>query len=309
MAPSCLIPSRLRILIVPYLWMVLSAVAFALMSACGHAVREDFSWQTIALARAGLVLLFALVLTWISGTKLVFFRPKSLWLRSLAGSTSLLFSFYAITRIPVTDFLTITHMYPIWVALMSWPLLGERPGTDVWISIFTGLIGVQLISQAHFEEGNLASLAALASSFTSALSVIGMHRVKQVDARAIVVHFSAVALVFVAIAMLVAPDSPAPRAPDTAAWFKLVGVGLAATIGQVFMTKAFAAGSPSRVAIAGLTQVGFGMICDVIFFGKTFDGLRLLGIAMVMTPTIWLVITRNRNQKAKVQEEIHAAST
>lgn len=289
--------------------MVLSAAAFALMSTCARAVREDFSWQAIALARAGLALIFALLLVWMSGAKLVFWRPRSLWLRSLAGSTSLLLSFYAVTRIPVTDFLTLTHMYPIWVAVLSWPLLRERPGRDVWIAIVAGLAGVELISQAHFAQGNHASLVALASSFTSALSVIGLHRVKHVDVRAIVVHFSAVALVFVLLAMLVLPNNTPPHRPDTLAWFKLLGVGFFATIGQVLLTKAFSAGSPSRVAIAGLTQVGFGMLCDVIFFSEHFGGLKLLGIALVMTPTAWLVATRNRRKKAELEEEAHAAAT
>jgi drug/metabolite transporter (DMT)-like permease len=290
--------------------MVLSAVAFALMTSCARAVRDDFSWQAIAFARAGLVLIFALGLAGISGTKLVFLRPKSLWLRSMAGSTSLLLSFYAISRgLPVTDFLALTHMYPIWVAVLSWPLLREKPGRDVWIAIATGLCGVKLISQAHFDSGSYATLVALASSFTSAVSVIGLHRVKGVDARAVVVHFSAVALVFVGVAMLILPNNQTPHGPDQMAWLQLLGVGVFATIGQVLLTKAFAAGSPSRVAIAGLTQVGFGMICDTLFFAEEFDRWRLIGIALVMTPTAWLVATRNRRKREELEEEAHAATT
>lgn len=286
----------------PYVWMVLSAVAFALMTTCARAVRDDFSWQDIALARAALVLFFALGLTWTSGTKLVFLRPKSLWLRSLAGSSSLLLSFYSISSgLPVTDFLTLTHMYPIWVAVLSWPLLRERPGSDVWVAIITGLAGVQLIGQANVSG---ATPFALASSFTSALSVIGLHRVGNIDPRAIVVHFSAVALAFVALAMLFLPNNRPLHPPDTLAWIELIGVGIFATIGQVFLTKAFAAGSPSRVAIAGLTQVGFGMICDVVFFSEQFTGSRLLGILLIMTPTAWLVTSRNRAKKAELEEEI-----
>lgn len=290
--------------------MVLSAVAFALMTTCARATSDQFSWQAIALARAGLVLIFALALAGVSGTRLVFLRPKSLWLRSMAGSTSLLLSFYAIScGLPVTDFLTLTHMYPIWVAVFSWPLLGEKPNRDVWPAIATGMIGVYLISGELRATTGHAPFVALASSVTSAVSVIGLHRVKGVDARAVVVHFSAVALAFVGVAMLILPNNQAAFEPDTRAWLQLLGVGFFATIGQVLLTKAFAAGSPSRVAIAGLTQVGFGMVCDMLFFAEQFESWRLLGIALVMTPTAWMIATRNRRRRTELEEEAHAATT
>ena len=84
---------------------------------------------------------------------------------------------------------------------------------------------------------------------------------------------------------------------------------VAPSLREVAITKAFAAGSPSRVAIAGLTQVGFGMLCDTIFFAEQFDRWRLIGIALVMTPTAWLIATRNRPKRTELEEEGHAAST
>ena len=110
-------------------------------------------------------------------------------MRSIAGSVSLVCTFYALTRLPISDVFTLTNMFPIWVAVLSWPLLGEAPPLSVWISVASGIVGVILIQQPHFAEGNFATLAALTSSFGSAVAMIGLHRLKGIDIRAIVAHF------------------------------------------------------------------------------------------------------------------------
>ena len=65
-------------------------------------------------------------------------------------------------------------------------------------------------------------------------------------------------------------------------------------IGQLFLTAAFSRGTPARVSIAGLTQVGFAMAYDVLLWGHHFDAMSLLGIVLVVTPTAWLLIWESR---------------
>ena len=176
----------------PYLWMLCGAFAFAVMSTLAHAVRDRFAWQTIAIGRSSVpFVLTALSAGW-AGGRLVVFGPRALWLRSVAGSMGLICTFFALTRLPVADALTLTNLFPIWIALLSWPLLRQRPGPFVWGCVMCAVCGVSLIQQPHLADGNLATLAALSVSFTSALAMIGLHRVHRLDTRAIVWHFSGV---------------------------------------------------------------------------------------------------------------------
>ena len=72
---------------------------------------------------------FAAILAMAAGKRLVFFRPRKLWMRSIAGSISLVCGFYAMTHYPVSEVLTLTNMFPLWVAVLSLPLfaiLGQR---------------------------------------------------------------------------------------------------------------------------------------------------------------------------------------
>lgn len=278
----------------PYLWMLCGAFAFTVMSTLAHLVRDRFTWQTIAIGRASVPFVLTGFSALLGGGQLIVCGPKALWLRSLAGSTSLVCTFYALTRLPVADALTLTNLFPIWVALLSWPLLRQRPGLFVWGCVVSAVCGVVLIQQPHAPEGNLATAAATVASFTSALAMIGLHRVQGVDARGIVWHFSLVSLVFAGLAggFLEGRLPVQPVPPTALSWVELVGVGLSATIGQLCLTKAFTLGIPSRVSVVGLSQVGFALLFEVALEHRSYDLSSLIGMALILAPTASLLLRR-----------------
>ncbi|MFN0051858.1 MAG: DMT family transporter [Planctomycetales bacterium] len=274
----------------PYLWMLCGAVAFALMGASAHSLADDCDWQVIAVARAAIPLAVASWMARLGKVRLVFWGPRTLWVRSIAGSISMIVTFFALTRLPVSEVLTLSNLYPIWVAVLSWPLLRLAPTADVWVATAAGVAGVYLIQQPHFAQGNYASLAALSGSLFSALAMLGLHRLHALDARAIVVHFSFVSLICALAALVVFDRS----VPVSAAWqgmapLRLVAVGGFATIGQFFLTKAFTSGPPAKVSVVGLTQVGFGALLDVMLWQRSFTPQTLGGMALVIAPTVWLL--------------------
>jgi drug/metabolite transporter (DMT)-like permease len=273
--------------------MLYGSFAFALMSLLTHALKERCDWQVTAFART--VQAFVIVAVWmaLAGVRPVLFRPRILWLRSLAGSMSLMCNFYALPRLPVADVLTLTNLFPIWVALLSWPLERKAPSIGVWVSVVAGLTGVVLIQPPSFTGETLAALVALAASFFTAVAMMGLHRLDGVDPRAVVVHFSAVSLIFCTASLLVLPHNASlPTVWEADTLWKLVGVGVAATIGQLFLTKAFSAGPPAKVALIGLSQVAFAMVAEFVLWRQSYSPTNLAGMALVMAPTAWLMVNR-----------------
>jgi drug/metabolite transporter (DMT)-like permease len=273
----------------PYVWMLLGSASFAVMSVLAAALKDQLDWQWIAIARTGLAMTFAASLAVGGGARLVWFRPAKLWMRSLAGSVSLVCGFYAMTHYPVSEVLTLTNMFPLWVAVLSLPLLGEWPTADVWPAVVIGLVGVVLIQQTPTGGEYGAVIAALISSFSSAIALIGLHQVREIDPRAIVAHFSAVALVC-CVGMLFALERTRPLVLMPASAAMLLGLGLAATLGQLCLTKAFSAGPPARVSVVGLSQVAFTMLLEIVLWRRSFSGLTLLGMALVIAPTAWTLL-------------------
>lgn len=274
-----------------YLSMIWGALAFASMGALGHLAGERCSWQLVAVARSSVALVFALIFALVTGVRLVFLRPATLWMRSLFGSIGILCAFYSLTHLPISTSLTLSNTVPVWVALLAWLLLGYRPTGQIWCAIGAALVGVILIQRPYWAGGNLAGLAALAHAFCWAVGVIGLNRLSGVDPRAVVVHFAGVSTFICLIFFsLTGAGLDYGNFSDKPLMLMLIGVGLTGAIGQLGMTRAFALGHPSKVAVVGLTQIVFASVFDLLIWKQRFDALTLCGILLVIAPTAWLLL-------------------
>jgi drug/metabolite transporter (DMT)-like permease len=259
-------------------------------------------WQVVAAIRCAIPLVLIAVWAKWDGARLVLWGSPTLWVRSIAGSCSLVGSFYAFTHLPLTDVFTVTNTFPIWVALLSWPMLGQFPSGVVWLSIFSSVLGVAIIQGPSLQHGNYAVLIVVAVSMFTAIAMMGLNRLKHLDPRAVVVHFSATALVFSCASFFIFPaDAPT----ETFDWIhvaELLAVGVTASIGQYYLTKAFTAGDPARISVASLSQFVFIMLLDVLVLRNPLDPIKLCGIPLILGPTIWLM-TRRIKTSALVPDE------
>jgi drug/metabolite transporter (DMT)-like permease len=194
---------------------------------------------------------------------------------------------------PQSEVLTITNIFPLWIALLCWPLYGKRPSAGLMLALACGLAGVALIQQPRFAEGNLGAATALIASMATAVSMLGLNRLTGVDPRAIVTHFSGVSCLACIASFFLFKTRPELTVPGGTAIAMLLGVGASATTGQIFLTKAFAAGPPTRVALVGLSQIPLAMLFDVVFWGHAFGLSTLLGTLLVLGPTAWVMAGRS----------------
>jgi len=95
-------------------------------------------------------------------------------LRGLAFIASTLLIVVALSRLPIAIASAIAFSSPIWVAVLSRPLLGEHVGVRRWLAVLTGFIGVLIIIRpggASFEWALLLpALAAIASAIRDVLT-------------------------------------------------------------------------------------------------------------------------------------------
>src|SRR5437868_3068821 len=94
-----------------YLWMLLGAASFSVMSFLTHRLGDNCRWEWIALWRTGVALVLTLLLAAAMRTQLVLWRPRTLWIRSFAGSVALLANFYSMTHYPITEVLALSNMF------------------------------------------------------------------------------------------------------------------------------------------------------------------------------------------------------
>ncbi len=274
-----------------------AALSFAVMGALTHALGSRCDWLTIALVRAVFMFGSSAVVALASGAELVVWRPKTLWVRSLSGTLSLVGAFYALTRLPLGDVLTLTNTYPLWIVVLSWIGLRRLPPSGDIVRVLCGVAGVALIGRPHLESGDrFAAVVALTAAVFAAVAMLGLHRLRGVDARAVVAHFAGVASLILGAWYLVrGPASGGlsrfgPHAvPSAETLWMLLGVAISGTVGQLFLTRAYASGPPTRISVLALTQVVFGLGLDVAIWQRSLPISSFVGTLLVLGPSAWLL--------------------
>jgi drug/metabolite transporter (DMT)-like permease len=280
----------------PYLWMLSSAVSFATMGALSKLLADTSDWRFLALVRAALMLLFAAALGLAMRTPFVFRGTPILWMRSLVGSLSMICTYYTLTHLHFSEATTLIKCYPLWVAILTWAVFKERPTLKVWIAVVVGIAGVVMIAQPHFDDARLAIGTGILSSVCTAVVMLGLKRLANVDTRIIVTHFAMVATVVCgAVFVFAGWGRPVAALGDTRSLTMLLGMGLMGTLGQIALTRAFALGDPSMVSVVGLSEMIFSAVYDRVLWDRTFAWTTLAGMALVAAPTAWLLATSRRS--------------
>ncbi len=293
----------------PYVWMLCGCGWFAAMVVLIGLANDHVAWQTVAVFRATIAAVFATTLALATRAKLTFGTPI-LWLRSVAGSLSMVTSFYALTHLPGSDVLVLTNSFPVWVALLSWPAFGERPTLGVIVAVLAAVLGVAVCNEFKFSTLQPAHFAAMVASAFTAVAMMGLNRIKGVSSLGVVVHFSWVSVAFCSMTYLMPAreaETPKPLLPaDLLPWLTLLSVGFAATIGQIFLTKAFRGGQATKVSVVGLSQVvmvmGWEGLVPEGWGGRAFTAWQLLGAVLVLGPTAYLMIRERKKPKAEAAD-------
>lgn len=271
-------------------WMILGGFDFATMGALIHALGSECDWLILAFLRMFMSFLIALVLTRRAGLRPFLFKRPLLWLRSIIGCSAMIATFYALTKLPISDVAVITESRPIWVAILAGFLLGETTGKRIWMSIVLGMTGVILVEHAHLNDQNIAGLAAIFAALAGALVMILLRKLRDIDPRTIVAHFTGTAtVVCLLMILLLGKEFDFSFMEKPANTLMLAGVGVFGTIGQLAMTKAFSIGEAPGVASAGFMRVGFSAGYDLFIWQHSFQITSLLGIALILGSTAGLL--------------------
>ncbi len=73
-------------------------------------------------------------------------RPMGHVLRGVIGVSSMGLSFFAVTRLPLPEAITINYAQPLFVVMFSALFLGETVRIHRWSAVTVGLIGVLIVS-------------------------------------------------------------------------------------------------------------------------------------------------------------------
>jgi drug/metabolite transporter (DMT)-like permease len=279
--------------------MIVAGFLFATMAVFVKLGSEHFGAAEMAMYRSLFSLVFVIGLAF---TKRATLRTNYLAphvMRSLVGSVSLIGYFYAITKLPVATANTLNYTSPIFLAIATTVVLGERFSNWLLVAIILGFGGVALLLRPTFAAGTEGPAAiGLLSGIFSAwayLSVRTLGRLGEPDWR-VLFYFALVATIMCATWNSLTGSFHAIGWSN--AWM-LVGIGLCGTLAQLAMTRAYRTGNTLVVGAFSYTAILFTTIFTLLIWGGGIGWMEVAGMAIIATSGVLAM----RVEKKEIVEE------
>lgn len=278
-------------------WMLLACFLFVVMNVAAKRAMLELSFLEVASGRAGFGAVVIFLWARSRSIPIVVHDQKTQWARTLAGITSMFFGFFALSRLPLGDAVTLANLTPLILAVSSQRLLGERSGSGLLGAVVVGLAGVAMLAGASFSHGThnagafgaakglLPFVAAVAGAFSSAVAMVFLRRLGPRESpEGVSLHFA----IWAAIAMFVI-GLPWARVPSLPALLSLMLAGVTGGFAQMIMTKAYGLDRAARVSAVGYSAVVMSQVFGVLVLHER-PGIRQLGGAgLVITSGLILL--------------------
>jgi drug/metabolite transporter (DMT)-like permease len=201
--------------------------------------------------------------------------------RGFAGLGAMCF-FYAIAHMRLADAVLLNYSLPLFMPFVAWLWLKEPIPGRLFGPLLIGFLGLVLILKPGLDLFNPVALVGVLAALFAALAQTGIRRLSLTEPTTrIVFYFALISTVFSAFPLLAAWKTPTP-----ALWGVLLALGLFATAGQLFLTRAYAHAPAAEVGPFIYTSVVFAALFDWLVWGKLPDGLSVAGALLVVTAGI-----------------------
>ncbi len=229
-----------------------------------------------------------------------------LFFRGLIGFLALLMYFYCIANISLAQAQTFSKTAPIFTAIFAYIFIKEKLSFTAWIGIFVGFVGILFIT--HFTGENLSKTdwLGILSGVGAGLAYTSIRELKHYyDTRAIVLSFMTVGTIGPIILMIIGEFYTTTTydfmiakfiVPEGIAWFYIVGLGVTATLSQLFMTKAYMNAKGGIVGAISYTNIIFSIAVGMMIGDNFPDQLMIIGIVLIVVSGL-LVSYGNKTSK------------
>lgn len=259
-----------------------AALLFAVAGGCVKALGGEVPLAQVVLFRSFFALPVLLLLLREAGGWRVLrtTRPLDHAARTLFGLAGMAGTFYGIAHLPLATVTALGFTMPLFLTVLSVPLLGERVGIRRASAILVGFMGVLLMvlpgSDAPGGAALFPSLAVLAGAVGWALAMITIRRMGEAGEPgvAITIWFAAGSSLAALLASL-----PGWLWPTSREWVLLLAVGTISAVAQLLMTNAYRTAEPTVVAPFEYSGILWTTLLGAIIWAEMpgpSDGLGIL---------------------------------
>jgi drug/metabolite transporter (DMT)-like permease len=285
------------------LFMLAATSLFPVMNGLVQIMSARYSTEQLVWARSASHFLFVLALFLPAlGVSVVRTRvPKWQVIRSLVHLMSMLCFFTGVKYLHLAEAASITFTAPFFVALMAWPMLGEKLTPGRLVVILVAFVGVLVIIRPGTAVFQWASIYTLGSAFCYGLYQILTRRVAGHDPAETTAVYSA--LVGTVVMSIVVPFVWTPVA-SWVDWGLLLSLGIIGGTAHYFVARAMTYAEASIIAPFGYWQLIGSVVVGYFISGYLPDAFTWIGAGIIVCAGSYLLWSETR---ARPQADVQPA--
>jgi drug/metabolite transporter (DMT)-like permease len=276
--------------------MLVASSLFPVMNGLVQILSERYSTEQIVWARAAshFVFILALFAPRYGSALLRTSTPGWQVIRSAVHLGSMICFFTGVKYLPLAKASSISFTTPFFVALLAWPLLGERMTPGRMGAVIVAFLGALIIIRPGTEVFHWASLFMLGSALCYALYQILTRHVTRTDSAETSAVYSA--LVGTVVMSVVAPFvwTPVDGWADAALLFSL---GIIGGLGHYFVARAMTYAQAGIVAPFGYWQLVGAVIVGYLISGYLPDAFTWLGASIIVCAGVYIAWSETRETR------------
>jgi drug/metabolite transporter (DMT)-like permease len=220
------------------------------------------------------ILVLALSQAWHrSGRKISFSQWRFGLFRGLILGVAQYCFYLGITKLAFATATTLTYIGPIFITILSIPILKHRVGIWRWVAVATGFIGVLLVIRTGTDVFTLYALLPLVAAFGYSLSTICVRLIDRSIPTALINLYASIGALICSSGILFFTTGylPVKQPMD---WLWLLAMGVVGGFAVFCMITAYRLTTPNKLSPFEYFGIPFAFIIGWLVFDETpFDRL------------------------------------
>jgi drug/metabolite transporter (DMT)-like permease len=211
--------------------------------------------------------------------------------RGLVLTAASVFFLTALSRMPLAEAASIAFMAPLFIAVLSGPVLHERVEARTWLALGAGFVGVLLIVRPGSALFGWAALLPLGSALMMAIYQMMTRKLAGRDAALTTLFYPAVVGSLV-VPVLFPLSFSLPGQPLHIALF--IALGVLGSIGHFLLIRAYDYAPTSVLGPFMYGQLLTALVLGWLVFGQLPDGIAMVGMLTITASGLLLALSHRR---------------